>query len=398
MMNASRSISSCTKSRRGRPWPAATSRQPARPLHRSSVLEADLMRVQPLARALGAGAVITDIDLRAARMTPSLWEGVREAFAEFHFLHFPGQAALQPSDQLHFAQQFPHDEEHVKTASGPIQSPFSLTTLPQHPLVMAQGNCALADHYGLTAQLEAADLAVESGLEWHTDNIDSPTQSVLTSLHCLAATRSGGETMFAAGPAVFSALSAEQQRLASTLTARYTRWDETNAQRAAQGLSKIQAMMLPDGIRLAPGAPHPLPGDTVTAEHPLVRWSERRGQQHGSLVTTPSILHSLRRATTGEVLGYEESRDTLAELLQPGTALHHAEAAAAAAAAGDGDDGSSGGRAWAHVWQRGDLVCWDNRWMIHSTTSPLLWVGDRLMHRIRLPAPPAPSNVAAASL
>lgn len=336
------------------------------------------MRVQPLARSLNVGAIVTGIDLRAACMTDSLWSAVRDAFAQFHFLHFPRQSALQPSDQVHFAQQFPHDEEYVKTMSGPIQSPFSLVTLPNHPLVMAQGNVLLEDHYGLTTQLAAADLAVESGLEWHTDNIDSPTQSVLTSLHCLAAPQSGGETMFAGGPGVFAALSEAQQAFATNLVVRYTRWDATNSRRQADGLSKIQAMMLPDGTRLAYEAPHPVVDDTITAEHPLVRWTHRGSQAQASIATTPSLLHSLQCTATGKVLGFEESRDTLAALLRPGTTT--------ATGSGDEDDASAN-QAWAHRWRKGDFVAWDNRWMIHSTTSPRFWVGDRLMHRVRLPAP-----------
>lgn len=328
------------------------------------------MRVLPLGRAPGVGAIVTGIDLRASCMTESLWTGIRHAFSQFRFLHFPGQSALHPSDQLHFAQQFPHDEEYVQKMTGSIQSPFSLVTLPEHPLVMAQGNVALKNHYGLTTQLAAADLAVESGLEWHTDNIDSPAQSVLTSLHCLAAPKSGGETMFAGGSGVFAALSETQQRLASSLRVRYTRWDETNAQRQAEGLPKVQMVMVPDGTRLAQEAPHPAPGDTITAEHPLVRWDCRGVYQQASIVATPSLLHSLKDATTGKVLGAEESRKTLAMLLRPGTAPR-----------------GVGGAAWAHRWKPGDFVCWDNRWMIHSTTSPLLWKGDRLMHRVRLPAP-----------
>ena len=63
------------------------------------------------------------------------------------------------------------------------------------------------------------------------------------------------------------------------------------------------------------------------------------------------------------------------ELLRPGTEI--AEEAAG---------GASGG-AWEHWWEPGSLVAWDNRFMLHSTTSPLDWVGDRLMHRIRLPVP-----------
>lgn len=330
---------------------------------------------------MGVGAIVTGIDLRAACMTDSLWAAVKDAFAQFRFLHFPGQSALQPSDQLHFAQQFPHDEQYVRTMSGPIQSPFSLVTLPEHPLVMAQGNVTLKNHFGLTAELDATDLAVATGLEWHTDNIDSPTQSVLTSLHCLAAPRSGGETMFAGGPEIFAALSEAQQTVAASLTARYTRWDETNARRQSDGLCKVQAMMVPDGTRLARHAPHPLVGDTITAEHPLVRWGHRGSQQHGSIATTPSLLHSLEHAGTGEVLGFEESRDMLAALLRPGTTLAGRE---------DIDQGlekQQKGLAWAHRWTRGDFVCWDNRWMIHSTTSPLTWEGERLMHRVRLPAP-----------
>lgn len=157
-------------------------------------------------------------------------------------------------------------------------------------------------------------------------------------------------------------------------------------------------MMVPDGTRLAPEAPHPLPGDAVTAEHPLVRWGCSDFQKLGSITTTPSLLHSLRDTGTGDVLGFEESRDTLAMLLRPGTtALHSQNAVEEAGKQRSASERSlykdatnkpsKAGVAWAHRWSPGDFVCWDNRWMIHSTTSPLLWKGDRLMHRVRLPAP-----------
>ena len=327
------------------------------------------MRVEPLARR-AAGAVVHGVDLRASAMTPALWADVRAAFEAFSWLHFPGQGALQPSDQLHFATQFPHDAAYVRSQESAVRSPFALVTLPEHPLVMAQGNVKLQNHYGLTAQLRAADLAVESGLEWHTDNIDSPNQSVLTCLHCLAAPQAGGQTLFAPGRVIVDALTTQQRDTAANLIARYTRWEVTNGVRESRGLPKMQALMEPDGTRLSRTAPHPEPGEVVTAEHPLLR------EHHGrpSLVASPSVLHSLRRLDTGEELGIEESRDTLAELLRPGTALTEE-------AAGD----TRGGGAWEHWWEPGSLVAWDNRFMLHSTTSPLDWVGDRLMHRIRLP-------------
>ena len=201
--------------------------------------------------------------------------------------------------------------------------------------------------------------------------------------------------MFAGGSGIFAALSETQQRLASRLRVRYTRWDETNAQRQAEGLPKVQMMMVPDGTRLTQEAPHPAPGDTITAEHPLVRWNCRGEHQQGSIATTPSLLHSLKDTATGKVLGIEESRRMLAMLLRPGTAPQagkdkgdYQQDEKDSLATKVAREVAGGGAAWAHRWKPGDFVCWDNRWMIHSTTTPLLWEGDRLMHRVRLPAPP----------
>jgi alpha-ketoglutarate-dependent taurine dioxygenase len=169
-------------------------------------------------------------------MTDALFSTVQQAFTAHSLLIFRDQHEFGPADLVAFAQRFPHNPE-VKS----LLSPFALQVLPEHPLVMAQGNEPLRNHYGLTTDEHYGFPSKENGLEWHTDNIDAHVPSIVTSLHCLATPSNGGDTLFASGTALFAALSPAQQRHAEQLVVRYCKWQ------LAPG---TQNCMRGDGLRL----------------------------------------------------------------------------------------------------------------------------------------------------
>ena len=97
------------------------------------------------------------------------------------------------------------------------------------------------------------------------------------------------------------------------------------------------------------------------APHPAPSASGCPLQQATTVATT--VANALASPSAAVRLGASESYTLLAALLHGVT---------------------SEARRYAHRWEEGDFIVWDNRITLHSATDPALVDGPRLMHRVRL--------------
>ena len=246
---------------------------------------------------------------------------------------------LDPEQQAAFARRFDHDP------SPPNYREF---LIPGTPEVYRLGN--VVENGEPIASLNPI------GIEWHTDGTSRKLPCIVTLLYAVETPSQGGETLFACGYTAFEALDEETKRLLPKLRVRY------NSSVLKEEIAKAN-----DGTVHA-RAMKPTDPDVV---HPIIRVHPQTGRT--SLWATPREMRHVEGWTP------EESFDFVNRLIEPGTADRYV---------------------YAHKWRPGDLVVWDNRYMLHSTT-PYTYANERrLMHRVGLNGPspvPPPDYVAVPS-
>ena len=201
---------------------------------------------------------------------------------------------------------------------------------------------------------------------WHNDGFaDTLPPPDVTVMRCVLTPAEGGETLFASSvagaeglPALVGGVDPERVRL------RYRLFEKS--------------LRKPNGLRLLPGS-EGKKGDDVNVKagerdvcHPLVAREPRSGSR--TLVGTYHVAsgYVVKADGSGAVereLGFEEAN-----------AL--AEACWAPAVAPE--------KVYAHRWAPGDVVIWSNRLVTHTATATSRYEkgANRLMHRVRLRAPP----------
>lgn len=190
---------------------------------------------------------------------------------------------------------------------APDVHPLTQFHLPGHPEVLVLSNRKRAD--GSPVGLE------DAGRYWHTDVSFLPIPSLGSLLYAVEIPPAGGDTLFANQYAAWAALpAAAQQKLMG--------------RRALHGLDRTTAPKFTEA-QLAAVVPVP---------HPIAR----RHPESGRIA-----LYAGRFAIAIEGMDAAESADTLAFLYE------HA-----------GMEEFQ----YRHVWQRGDLVMWDNRGVLHHAT------------------------------
>ena len=280
----------------------------------------------------GFGAAVAGVDLRA--VTDAYFDALLEGFHRFQLLLFRDQA-IEPAHHVAFAKRFPHD---------PSPTNYKEFLVPGHPEVHRLGN--------VVENGEPVAMLVPLGIEWHTDGTSRQLPCVATLLYAVETPSSGGETLFASGYQAFDLLDAETRALLPTLTVRYNTTvldDEIEA--ATRG--SVHARRARDEF------------DDVL--HPLARVHPATGRT--ALWATP------REMRTIEGWSREESLDFVTRIMALGTAEPYV---------------------YAHKWRPGDLMVWDNRCVLHSTTPYTYAKERRLMHRVGLNGPspvPPPSAV-----
>lgn len=250
------------------------------------------------------------------------------------------------------AKLFPHDAEApIEERAGPYSNAFLKWKLPEFREIQIQGWGKVDNHFGISGTMNPK---VESR-EWHTDGIhELKCPCVLTSIYAVSVPPVGGETLFASG---------------------YDAWDALPpARRAEVGNLQVCYKMIPnrmsaDGTHATIGAEsnvHNGPGASSDTEvvrdpvlHPMFRMHPHTGR--AALSVTPLYMSSID--------GMDETSacKLVSEMIQlalPGT--------------------------YAHRFEKGDLVLWDNRCLLHSASPSQDKPGLRLLHRIRMSSKEVP--------
>ncbi|CAK8991056.1 unnamed protein product [Durusdinium trenchii] len=289
------------------------------------------------------GARVEGVDL--AEVTK---EEILSTFAplleEYGILLFPKQQDLSPQVFLNFMKSFPDvDLEELARAKNPFAQ-GDPSCLPELPTVRALGNLTsdVALHRGATPELN------QMGTEWHTDGCG------ITGLFA-AQVPGGGEvkrtTIWANGYHAWEILDDQMKQKALEMKLHFG--PKHTMEASVAEIYRRGGRMSPNGLKLM----ELVAKEQLTAEE-LRRREEQTNPRrylpfHGSPVrrhpftkrhtlwTMPVFLES------GEGMTVEEARDSLEQVLLPGTSRL---------------------AAYVHEWSPGDFVLWDNRSTLHSAT------------------------------
>lgn len=158
-----------------------------------------------------------------------------------------------------------------------------------------------------------------SNYRWHTDKAYHALPPLMTTLHAVEVPACGGDTEFANTAMAYAALPAETQHRIARLRVVF-RWGAAFS--AAGG-----------------GAPAVARGEHASVDHPLVRTHPETGAK---------ALYLGNHASHVEGLSMAEGKALLEELLDHATQRQFV---------------------YAHRWQPGDLVMWDNRCLLHRAVA-----------------------------
>ncbi len=287
------------------------------------------------------GAEVSGFDLRELADHGVGANDVYSAVVQHGVLVFRGQT-LTEEQEVRLAQAFPHNADF------------------RPPALEYLGN---TDKHG-----ERLEQFVRGGRYWHVDGSQNALPMVITWISAAerASVQCGGSsTLFASGVRALELLTPADQALAHSLAVRYSTRDPHTHERA--------------GVKAGPGtdrnsgAPalspllrnHDLEHGYDWLCNPLVRHHPETGRP--SLWPSPGDMECLEDIETAEAMTPEESSQVLQQLLAPGTQDEHV---------------------YAHKWEVGDVVCWDNRSMLHSTESYDYDHASRHMHLCSMKGPP----------
>jgi len=310
------------------------------------------------------------LDKQIPMLTPREMEEVRQLFNHHGLLVFRNQD-LHPRDEINFAYQFPWNKEvPYDILCGPLgnrkndAAKFATWKMPGHEEIQVRGYAQLDDHFGVNGFMDTQ----KNTKEYHADGIhEYLTPPVMTSLYNLETPSVGGDTLFISGALAYDMLSVEMKKKCDNLYGYYRRepWpmnpngicaDFDN--KTGEGLGKIYSESF--------DATHwqEEPDREPTQIHPFVFVHPDTGRK--AIITSAMWLHCLADEN-GNRMTCRESHELLREILEPVENLRYA-----------------------HRWQVGDFVCFDNRTLMHSA-SPMYdyqdlpgAAGRRVLHQIEL--------------
>lgn len=251
----------------------------------------------------------------------ALWQ----AFNQYGLLLF----REQPMDARRLgelARRFPND-------GGP--PPYQSFLHPECDDITLLGNVARTDS-------QPPAYLNKIGIEWHTDGTSSATPAIATLLYCVEAPSQGGETLFASGYSAWAALPDETKGKVSAAQVRYD-FDQLLQRQAKQNDVPLETIRKKWRSRYEP------------IVYPMVRTHPATGRQ--ALWVTWAEMDTLVGQTKDESIAWVQ--EVVAQGTQPNNV-------------------------YAHRWRANDLVIWDNRCMLHTTTPYTYADQRRLMYRIGL--------------
>ena len=278
------------------------------------------------------GAIVTGPPLGA--LTANQWDAIEAAFHEHAVLIFPGQH-LSDEQQMAFGARF--GELSIESLSFGNQRDDGTLRDANDPLMrLFRGNEG-----------------------WHTDSSFQPVSAKASILSARTVPLTGGETEWADMRAAYAALDGQTRERIASLAAYHSLYHSQSAigegeDTTAQGLAVLHA-----GDRSRPAdSSAGYRQATAPPLRPLVKVHP---------VTGKPALYIGRHAYGIPGLDPEASRRLLADLV---------------------DFACRPPRVYAHRWQPGDVVIWDNRCVLHRARP---WSLDepRVMHHTRVNGDPA---------
>lgn len=265
------------------------------------------------------GATVTGCDLSHSPGDAQI-NAIEIALEQYGVLVFRDQN-ISPSQQIAFSKAFATLEQTARVSAR----------LDGYPEIFVVGNVD-----GQVVSFAPVDGSNE--LEWHSDHMHLEVPARASMLYCLETPPVGGETLFACMYSAYDGLSESEQSQASDLVALHS-------------VSGLQSFLRKKGAVGAADGNYSSP-EALVVRWPLVRHhplSGRKALYFGSKVTIGIEGWSEKQAL--EYLTDLEAKATIDAYR------------------------------YAHQWQQGDAVLWDNRRVVHAGTPYDMDAYSRRMHR-----------------
>ena len=247
-------------------------------------------------------------------------EAIETALEKYGVLIFKDQQ-LSPAQQIAFSEAFATLEQTARVSAR----------MEGYPEIFVVGNVD-----GQVVSFAPADGSNE--LEWHSDHMHLEVPARASLLYCLETPPSGGQTLFACMYSAYDGLCKDEKTEADELIALHS-------------VSGLQSFLRAKGARGAADGNYSSP-EALVVRWPLVRHHPLSGRKS---------LYFGSKVTVG-IEGWSDAkaREYLTELEIKATAMP---------------------LRYAHQWQSGDAVLWDNRRVLHAGTAYDMNAFSRRMHR-----------------
>jgi len=315
------------------------------------------------------GAVVSGVQVSA--LNDAELRVVKRAWNEHGILVFRDQE-LEPKDQVAFNLHFPHSKtcDNMRFCGPLAKEGFDATEwrrwkLPGQPEIQLRGHGELSDHYGVSGYLDTG----KGAREFHSDSLhEYDTPPVFTSLYCYA-TPGEDATLFIDTAHAYDLLTEAQKERAETLFVQYKREPSTLHETGLK--ADFGASLDTLGKLYGSAVENAQSGETVVSEvHPLVWTHPSSGRK--AVVSAAMWMYRIVEAD-GTPWTEEASHEYVYKLLKP---VYD--------------------KMYAHKWFPKDLVCFDNRRLMHSASKAPS--GFRLLHQVilcgdHIPVGPAGTGV-----
>lgn len=302
-------------------------------------------------------------DLRAFIARPE--EGraeMRRLLSKYGLVVFR-EAKLTPREEVQL-NELPgyHKEVEVEVSHSGFNTD-RVATVPGEPAVLCQGTALLENHHGIT-HLQLTQLLTLENEGFHSDGMHNQQEDlpVVTSMYCIKAPISGGETLFSCGRLALEKVDGETRALCRRLSV-------VHEYEEGGGLAIMREGIVREGrssFSYEGAAVPKVRAPIVHMVHPLVRVHPETGEE--SVYVSCANIHHME-APVGEGGEQAVHLDTAAsyELVERvmGTVVRPPYL-------------------YPHQWQMDDLAIWDNRLTNHAPGKPETCLGERLHHRVRL--------------
>lgn len=265
------------------------------------------------------GATVTGCDLTHLPDADQIAE-IETALERYGVLIFRDQQ-ITPAEQIAFSGAFATLEQTSRVSAR----------LDGHPEIFVVGNVD-----GQVVSFAPVDGSDE--LEWHADHMHLEAPARASMLYCLETPTVGGETLFACMYAAYDALSDTAKADAEGLTALHS-------------VSGLQTFLRAKGAKGAADGEYSSP-EALVVRWPLVRTHPMTGRK--SLYFGSKVTIGLENWAEPDAKAYLRDLEAKATVDQ---------------------------FRYAHKWQPGDAVLWDNRRVLHAGTPYDMEIYSRRMHR-----------------